>query len=236
MNAHCQPHVSVIQGTMSGVTSAPMFVPELKMPVANARSFFGNHSAMALIAAGKLPPRRGRAGSARGEAGGRAGQHHETEAGRGVEEDRREHAGEVVRARMRHRGDAPQHDGDRVAAAHADAVHDPAGGEQTDRVGELEGEDDRGVVAFGPSELALERGLEDADDLAIDVVDGRREEQQRADHPAITADGRADGYSSRRCSNGRTVRRVPHVPPWSAVTIDSRRWRGSRRRRRGFRR
>ncbi len=33
-----------------------MFVPELKMPVANARSFFGNHSAVVLIAAGKLPP------------------------------------------------------------------------------------------------------------------------------------------------------------------------------------
>ena len=56
MNAHSQPHVTVIQGTTSGVTSAPMFVPELKMPVAKARSFFGNHSAVALIAAGKLPP------------------------------------------------------------------------------------------------------------------------------------------------------------------------------------
>ena len=32
-----------------------MLVPELKMPVASARSFFGNHSAVTLIAAGKLP-------------------------------------------------------------------------------------------------------------------------------------------------------------------------------------
>ena len=107
-----------------------------------------------------------------------------------------------MRERVRDRGDAPQDDGDRVAAPHADAVHDRAGGEQADRVGELEGEDDRGVVALGPSELALQRALEDADDLAIDVVDGRREEQQRADHPAIAADGRAYGYSSRWCSNG----------------------------------
>ena len=34
---------------------APMFEPELKMPVANARSRRGNHSATVLIAAGKFP-------------------------------------------------------------------------------------------------------------------------------------------------------------------------------------
>ncbi len=34
---------------------APTFVPELKMPVASARSFFGNHSATVLIDAGKFP-------------------------------------------------------------------------------------------------------------------------------------------------------------------------------------
>jgi hypothetical protein len=34
---------------------APIFDPELKIPVANALSFLGNHSAVALIAAGKLP-------------------------------------------------------------------------------------------------------------------------------------------------------------------------------------
>ena len=45
----------VIHGTTSGVASAPTFVPELKMPVASARSRFGNHSATTLIAAGKFP-------------------------------------------------------------------------------------------------------------------------------------------------------------------------------------
>ena len=65
MKAHFQPHVSVIHGTISGVSSAPMFVPELNNPVAKARSRFGNHSATTLIAAGKLPasprPSRNRA-------------------------------------------------------------------------------------------------------------------------------------------------------------------------------
>src|SRR5436305_13867159 len=44
-----------MKGTASGAKIAPTFEPELKMPVARARSFFGNHSATVLIAAGKLP-------------------------------------------------------------------------------------------------------------------------------------------------------------------------------------
>ena len=65
MNAACQPYVTVNQGTTAGATTAPIFAPELKIPVASARSFFGNHSAVALIAAGKFPdslrPRKPRA-------------------------------------------------------------------------------------------------------------------------------------------------------------------------------
>src|SRR5213076_2596986 len=54
MKAHCQPHVSAIQGTRRGVIIAPVFVPALKIPVASARSFLGNHSATALMAPGKF--------------------------------------------------------------------------------------------------------------------------------------------------------------------------------------
>jgi len=36
------------------VSIAPVFVPALKMPVASARSFLGNHSATALMAPGKF--------------------------------------------------------------------------------------------------------------------------------------------------------------------------------------
>src|SRR5205823_7399226 len=54
-NAQRQPRLSAIHGTTRGAMIAPMFVPELKMPVASARSHFGNHSATVLIAAGKLP-------------------------------------------------------------------------------------------------------------------------------------------------------------------------------------
>src|SRR5665647_861340 len=55
IKASCHPQVIAIQGTTSGARIAPTFVPELKIPVARARSFLGNHSATVLIAAGKLP-------------------------------------------------------------------------------------------------------------------------------------------------------------------------------------
>src|ERR1700740_2056110 len=50
-----QPQCRAIHGTTSGVTMAPAFVPALKIPVASARSFLGNHSATLLMLAGKTP-------------------------------------------------------------------------------------------------------------------------------------------------------------------------------------
>src|SRR5258705_12066841 len=65
MKAACQPKRIASIGTRAGAMIAPTFDPELKMPVASARSFFGNHSATTLMLAGKLPdsprPRRNRA-------------------------------------------------------------------------------------------------------------------------------------------------------------------------------
>src|SRR5437588_2110821 len=55
IKAHCQPRCSAIHGTVNGATIAPTFEPALKMPVASALSFLGNHSATVLIAAGKFP-------------------------------------------------------------------------------------------------------------------------------------------------------------------------------------
>src|SRR5260221_14091718 len=48
-----QPKSEAIHGARSGVTMAPTLVPALKMPVARARSFLGNHSATLLMLAGK---------------------------------------------------------------------------------------------------------------------------------------------------------------------------------------
>jgi hypothetical protein len=53
-NASSQPQVVTIHGTDSGANMAPTFVPELNIPVANALSFLGKYSAVALMAAGKI--------------------------------------------------------------------------------------------------------------------------------------------------------------------------------------
>ena len=55
INAVCHPQCNAIQGTVSGASIAPTLAPELKIPVANDLSFLGKYSAVALIAAGKLP-------------------------------------------------------------------------------------------------------------------------------------------------------------------------------------
>src|SRR5262245_57846985 len=55
MNAARHPQFSAIHGTDNGASIAPTLVPELNIPVAKDLSFFGKYSAVALIAAGKLP-------------------------------------------------------------------------------------------------------------------------------------------------------------------------------------
>src|SRR5580698_7914490 len=55
MNASCQPKAPRIKGTIIEAITAPILVPELKIPVAKALSLLGNHSATDLIAAGKFP-------------------------------------------------------------------------------------------------------------------------------------------------------------------------------------
>jgi hypothetical protein len=51
-------------------------------------------------------------------------------------------------------------------------------------------EDDVGVVDIVPTQVLAERRLEDADDLPVDIVDGRREEQQAEDDLARASDSR----------------------------------------------
>ena len=45
-----------MKGTTRGVTIAPTLLPALNRPAAKARSRLGNHSATALMPAGKPPP------------------------------------------------------------------------------------------------------------------------------------------------------------------------------------
>ena len=55
MKAISHPQYLAMSGIVSGAARAPTEDPELKIDVANARSFFGKYSAVTLIAAGKFP-------------------------------------------------------------------------------------------------------------------------------------------------------------------------------------
>src|SRR5690606_11520848 len=55
MNTYCQPKETCIQGVINSASTTPTLVPELNIPAASARSFFGNHSDTAFIPAGKFP-------------------------------------------------------------------------------------------------------------------------------------------------------------------------------------
>ena len=120
---------------------------------------------------------------------------------------------------MRHRGQAPHNERNGETLLRPEPVDHAAGKEERDRVRELEREDDVGVVDLGPAELLLEVDLENADDPTVDVVDRRREEEQRADDPAIASDlARADGDTWLARSTDRALVRHRAGPSDSGVT------------------
>jgi hypothetical protein len=91
---------------------------------------------------------------------------------------------------MEHRGHAPHGDRHRHAPARPEPVEQTPDEQQADAVAELEGGNDVAVVDLAPAEVFLDDRLEHAEHLAIDVVDGDDEEQQRADRPAVASDPR----------------------------------------------
>jgi len=56
INTHLHdPREAIISGIKRGAITDPTLAPPLKRPVASALSFFGNHSAIVFILAGKFP-------------------------------------------------------------------------------------------------------------------------------------------------------------------------------------
>ena len=125
------------------------------MPVANARSRTGNHVAIVLMQVGKLPP------SPRPSTM-RARMKPVTEADHAVRGGRQ----------------APQDRGGGKAEADADLVGEPPHPGIADGIGDREEEDDVAEIGFGEVQIALDRRLEHAEDVAVHVVDGGDDEQQ----------------------------------------------------------
>ena len=146
---------------MSGVTTAPTSTPALKMPVAKARSLFGNHCATAVSPAGYAPPspnpRRMRA---------------------------RHEAAETARETVRDLRDRPDRESDGETHLRAEAIDKTAEKEIARRIGALKRRDDVGVVGLAPAEIVRQERLQDRDHLAIEVVERHRQEQQKDDGPS----------------------------------------------------
>jgi hypothetical protein len=78
---------------------------------------------------------------------------------------------------MGHVADRPDDDRESIAQPCADSVDDPAKADIAYGIGHLEPEHDVGEIALAPAEFGLQRRLEHADHLPVDIVDRRRRKQ-----------------------------------------------------------
>ena len=105
-----------------------------------------------------------------------------------------------------------QSDGEAQAVARAEAVDEAAGEGLAHRIGDAEGDQDPGEVGVRPLVLGLQVGGEDAQRLAVDVVDDGGEEEEPPDVPAQVPD-RTRQWSSPFGSGARTPRHAEHRRP-----------------------
>ena len=106
---------------------------------------------------------------------------------------RKEEAGDRAHQRMAGGGGAPGRDRDAIAEPRTKPVDEPTEGEHPHGIGRLEGRVDLAELGVGPVQLIVEDRLDQREDLPVDVVDGCRGEQERADDPAITTGEEGDG-------------------------------------------
>src|SRR5260370_40534173 len=66
-------------------------------------------------------------------------------------------------------------------------MHSPPHAEITEGISELECSDNVAVVDLPPVKLAFESGLQNADDLAVDIIDGCCKKKQPANNPSEIA-------------------------------------------------
>ena len=92
---------------------------------------------------------------------------------------------------MSHGCEAPESDGERKPAARAEPIHEPTHQDETQRVGGLKPEDDVAVGDLVPAEFRFESRLQDANYLAVDVIDCGGKKEERTDRPTEIADLRA---------------------------------------------
>jgi len=98
---------------------------------------------------------------------------------------------------MSHGGHAPNRDSDDVSDPGSVPIYEPPEEKQPDGVGRLKCRYDVPVFAFAPADDFLEVRRQDAQDLAVDVVDGRGEKEEGTDRPTVIS-GTGFVFSLRR--------------------------------------
>ncbi|MNL47236.1 hypothetical protein D3C87_1700100 [compost metagenome] len=86
---------------------------------------------------------------------------------------------------MADRREAPDRDAQAIAELGAQPIDQFAEDQQAARVACLKYDDQVAVVRFAPVKLLLQQWLEQAEHLAVEVVDGGGKKQQRTDLPAV---------------------------------------------------
>ena len=145
-----------IHQTTSGVTIAPRFVLELKIPVARARSFLGSHSARVLMELGKFPPTQFPERSAQSRTAAPSALEHEPRPPRSKRTP-------TARNPCESRAGRPHN-------------KKPRG------IRDVKREYDVAVADSSPY-LALQSGFQQRNHLPVHVVDRRRKNQQPSDRP-----------------------------------------------------
>ena len=164
-NAARQPQAAAIGGMIAGATIAPTFAPELNSD-GGERAFPPREPVR-----DRLDRRREVSAFAQAQRGARD---HET-ARAADQRVRRRRRGSRPRSRRRSRSSTPKR-----------SMNQP----NTNRLiayAPWNARVRRAVLGVRPTELGVQRALDQREDLPVDVVDGRREEQQPADQPAVAA-------------------------------------------------
>ena len=90
---------------------------------------------------------------------------------------------------MGHRGEAPESHGYRITCSRTEAVNEASDEQHACRIGDLEVRNEMAILDVVPTEVVLQRGLQNAEQLAIHVIFRDAEKKESADHPAKGADG-----------------------------------------------
>ena len=88
---------------------------------------------------------------------------------------------------MPHGSQAPEDHGQRIAQPRSQPIDHPAHHHHAHRVSRLKGKHQIAEVDLVPSQIVLQGGLENSQDLAVHVVFGDSEQQEGADDPAEIA-------------------------------------------------